>query len=60
VTLKGENLKAFVGQQVEATGTTSDDKRSDKSASVGPTATVKDAPSTFSVQSVKMLSSTCP
>jgi hypothetical protein len=58
--LKGEDLSAFVGQQVEVTGTTGDDKRTDKGASTGTTATVKEARSTVTVQSVKMLSSTCP
>jgi hypothetical protein len=58
--LKGEDLSAFVGQQVEVTGTTGDDKRSDKGASAGTTATVKDARPTVTVQSVKMLSATCP
>src|SRR5437016_4423948 len=35
--LKGGDLKAHVGHRVEVTGTTSDDKRTDKSANVGTT-----------------------
>jgi hypothetical protein len=58
--LKGENLKAHVGHKIEATGTTSDEKRPDTSASVGTTDTTKHTPSTLTVKSVKMLSTTCP
>jgi hypothetical protein len=58
--LKGEDLSAFVGQQIEVTGTTGDDKRTDKVASAGTTAAVKVARSTVTVQSVKMLAPTCP
>jgi hypothetical protein len=58
--LKGGELKAHVGHKVEVTGTTSDDKRTDKSANVGTTDTMKDIPSTLTVKSVKMLSTTCP
>jgi hypothetical protein len=58
--LKGGDLKAHVGHRVEVTGTTSDDKRTDKSANVGTTDETKDMPSTLTVKSVKMLSTTCP
>jgi hypothetical protein len=58
--LKGGDLKAHVGHKVEVTGTTSDDKRTDKSANAGTTATTKDMPSTLTVKSVKMVSTTCP
>jgi hypothetical protein len=57
--LKGEDLKAFVGQQVEVSGTTIDGKRIGKSESLETPATVKNTPSIFTVQSVKMLSTTC-
>jgi len=58
--LKGENLKDLVGHQVEAVGTTSDDKRVDKSASVGASAATKDTRPILTVTSVKLLSATCP
>ena len=58
--LKGGDLKAHVGHRVEVTGTTTDDKRTDKSANVGTTDTTKDMPSILTVKSVKMLSPTCP
>jgi hypothetical protein len=58
--LKGGDLKAHVGHRVEVTGTTSDEKRTDKSANVGTTDTTKDMPSILTVKSVKMLSTTCP
>jgi hypothetical protein len=57
--LKGGDLKPHVGHKVEATGTTSD-KPTDTSASVGTTDTIKGTPSTLTVTSVKMLSTTCP
>jgi hypothetical protein len=57
--LKGEDLKAHVGHKVEATGTISDNKRTDTSARVGTTDAKKDTPSTLTVTSVKMLSTTC-
>ena len=58
--LKGGDLKAHVGHKVEVTGTTSDDKRTDKTANVGTTDATKDMLSTLTVKSVKMLSTTCP
>ncbi len=57
--LKGDDLKAHVGHKVEATGTTSDNKRIDTSARVGTTDAKKDPPSTLTVTSVTMLSTTC-
>jgi hypothetical protein len=58
--LKGENLKDLVGHQVEAVGTTSGDKRVDKSASAEAPATTKDTRPILTVTSVKLLSATCP
>ena len=57
--LKGDNLKDLVGHQIEATGTASDAKRTDKPASVGTADTTKETLPIFTVTSAKSVSATC-
>jgi hypothetical protein len=57
--LKGADLKDFVGRQVEAIGTTSDDTRTDKRASIGFPDTTKDVGPMLTVTSMRVLLETC-
>jgi hypothetical protein len=57
--LKGDNLKDLVGHQVEAIGTTSDAKRTDKAESVGTPDPKKETLRILTVTSVKSVSATC-
>jgi hypothetical protein len=57
--LKGADVKDFVGRQVEAIGTTSDDTRTDKRASIGFPDTTKDVGPMLTVTSMRVLLETC-
>jgi hypothetical protein len=62
----GENLKAHVGHKVEITGTPDatagqmPSSQSPSSSTSSSTSTMKPAVSTLKVQSLRMISSTCP